>query len=175
MYLEGVGLGICIIQIILSHPQQQQIWLHPLHAVGRRDGPVLAEKGRPALVQEGGRAPLPQRHLPRPLPVLRLVAVDNLPGAEVGPHLGVPPAVLPLVPAAGHLAVGPAAHLRLLGGPSVPVPVHFAVAAAAQSRRGRTLLLAAEGLVEPGLATADLLEGHLVELLADRVADLIGR
>ena len=129
--LEGVWLGEGVIQIVLAHPQQEEVRLHPLHAVGRRDGPVLTEQGRPALVQKGGRPPLPQRHLPRPLSILRLVAVHNFPRPEVGPHFGIAAVAVAFRPAPGRLAVGPPAHLCLLGGPRVPVPVHLAVAATA--------------------------------------------
>ena len=51
----------------------------PLDTVSCCDGPVVTEQSSATLVQEGGRPPLPQRHLPRPLPVLGLLPVDDLP------------------------------------------------------------------------------------------------
>ena len=62
----------------------------PLHTVGSRDGPVVAQQSRAALVKEGGGPPLPQRHLPRPLPVLRLLTVHDLPlPGELTPELAL--------------------------------------------------------------------------------------
>ena len=54
----------------------------PLDTVSCCDGPVVTEQSSATLVQEGGRPPLPQRHLPRPLPVLGLLPVDDLPLPE---------------------------------------------------------------------------------------------
>ena len=94
----------------------------PLHTVGGGDGPGVAEEGGAALVQERGCnergyeagleaghrtcPPLPERDLPRPLAVLRLVAVHDLAAAELLPEGGghhLAAADAPAAPAGGGL------------------------------------------------------------------------
>ena len=94
----------------------------PLHAVGGGDGPGVAEQGGAALVQERGCnergyeagleaghrtcPPLPERDLPRPLAVLRLVAVHDLAAAELLPEGGghhLAAADAPAAPAGGRV------------------------------------------------------------------------
>ena len=61
----------------------------PLDTVSCCDGPVVTEQSSATLVQEGGRPPLPQRHLPRPLRVARHVPAhdsrrsEELPSADL--------------------------------------------------------------------------------------------